>query len=168
MTRTPPVDPREPEPAGVSAALALVFATISFFALTILGLGALSVATDADIIMVPGLGQAPGVTGMITAVAVFAASCAGALRPRHPSFVSVLVIALASALAHLVAVWLTVLVSSGDVVVSTVVAGDLVRGGASLVLLTAGAVAGWGAVALRRTRAQHPRWPWERDESDEG
>jgi len=33
-------------------------------------------------------------------------------------------------------------------------------------VLAAAAVAGWAGVALRRTRASRPRWPWEGDESD--
>ena len=56
-------NPRGPESAGVSAVLALVLATIGFFALAVFGLGAVSVVTDADIISVPGLGQVPGVIG---------------------------------------------------------------------------------------------------------
>ena len=49
-------NPRGPASPGVSVILALVLATISFFALAVFGLGALSVATDRDIIAVPGLG----------------------------------------------------------------------------------------------------------------
>ena len=49
-----------------------MLSTVSFFALAIVGLGAVSFAMDADIIGVPGLGQGPGVIGMATAVAVFA------------------------------------------------------------------------------------------------
>lgn len=159
-------NPRGPEPAGVSAVLALVLAVISFFALAILGLGVLSAATDADIIAVPGLGQAPGVIGMLAAVAAFAATLWSALQRQSPSFLSVPLIALGTALVHLVAVWATVLLASGDLVVATAVAGALVRGGVSVVLLLVGIIAGWGGIALRRTRAEHPRWPWERDEEN--
>lgn len=159
-------NPREPEPAGVSAVLALAMAVVSFFALAILGLGVLSNLTDTDIIAVPGIGAAPGVFGMLAAVVFFALPLWSALRRAAPSFVSVPVIALTSALAHLVVVWLTVLFGSGDLVLATVVAGGFVRGGASLVLLLAAAVAAWGGIALRRTHARHPRWPWERDEPE--
>ena len=58
------------------------------------------------------------------------------------------------------------LVGTVDLIIATAVAGDLVRGGASAVLLLAAAVAAWGGIALRRTKAQHPRWPWERDEEE--
>ncbi len=143
-----------------------MLATISFFALAIFGLGALSVATDTDIISVPGLGQIPGAAGMLAALAGFALMLWSSVRRPHPSFLAVPVAALVTALAHLLAVWSGVLLGTGDLIVSTVVAGDLVRGGASAVLLLVAAVAAWGGIALRRTRAQHPRWPWEGDEEE--
>lgn len=159
-------DPRRPSPAGVSAPLALVLSTIGFFALSVFGLGALSFATDTDIISVPGLGQVPGVIGMVAAVVMFGVSLWLSLRPQHPSFFSVLTVALLTALAHLVGVWVAVLMVTSNVVLATAVAGDLVRGGSSLVLLAAAAVASWSGVALRRTKAQHPRWPWEEHDGE--
>ncbi|WP_217177672.1 hypothetical protein [Streptomyces sp. AC495_CC817] len=146
--------------------LALVLSVIGFFALAVFGLGAVSVATDADIIAVPGLGQGPGIVGMLAALAVFALMLGLALRVRHPSFVSVPTVALATSLAHLAAVWAAALVVSGDVIIATAVVGDLVRGGPSAVLLVAAAIAAWAGIALRRTRAQHPRWPWEGDDEE--
>ncbi|OAN40502.1 hypothetical protein A4X16_13235 [Microbacterium sp. H83] len=144
----------------------MVLTTIGFFALAVFGLGALTVATDTDIIAVPGLGQLPGVIGMAIAVLAFALALWTAVRRQHPSFLSVPVIALSAALAHLVAVWCGVAAGTGDLVVATAVAGDLVRGGASAVLLLAAAIAGWAGVALRRTRARRPRWPWEQDDEE--
>lgn len=145
----------------------MALATIGFFALAVFGLGALSVATDTDIIAVRGLGQAPGAVGMLAAVAIFALMLWSTLRRGHPSFVATIAIALLAALAHLAAVWITVVLGSSDFVIATAVAGDLVRGGASAVLVVAGLIAGWGGIALRRTRAAHPRWPWEREEDEE-
>ncbi len=144
----------------------MVLATISFFALAVFGLGALSVATDTDIISTPDLGQAPGVVGMLAAVVAFAVLLWVTLRTRRPSFVSTITIALVTVLAHLAVVWFAVLLGTSDIVIATAVAGDLVRGGVSAVLLVAALIAAWGGVALRRTRAEHPRWPWERDEDE--
>ena len=144
----------------------MVLATVGFFALAVFGLGALSVGTDRDIIAVPGLGQVPGVAGMIAAVAAFALLLWATVRRPRPAFTATVAIALLAALAHLVVVWIAVLIGTGDVVIATAVAGDLVRGGASLVLVVAAAVGAWGGIALRRTRAEHPRWPWERDEEE--
>ncbi|MGJ0389194.1 hypothetical protein [Microbacterium sp. CGR1] len=159
-------NPRGPESAGVSVVLALVLAAISFFALAVFGLGAVSVATDSDIISVPGLGQVPGAAGMLVAVVVFALTLWFALRRSHPTFLAVPGIAIATALAHLIAVWIGVATARGDLIVATAVAGDLVTGGPSAVLVLAAAIAAWGGVALRRTRAQHPQWPWEREDEE--
>lgn len=144
----------------------MVLATISFFALAVFGLGALSVATDTDIIAVPDLGQTPGVVGMLAAVVAFGLLLWSTLRRGRPSFVATIAIALVAALAHLVVVWFAVLLGTSDIVIATAVAGDLVRGGASAVLLVAALIAAWGGIAVRRTRAEHPRWPWEREEEE--
>lgn len=143
-----------------------MFATVGFFALAVFGLGALSVATDADIIAVPGLGPAPGVVGMLAAVVGFALMLWSTLRTPRPSFLATISIALVGGLAHLAGVWAAVLVASGSAVIATAVAGDLVRGGASAVLLAAAVIGAWGGIALRRTRATHPRWPWEREDEE--
>ena len=159
-------NPRGAESAGVSAVLALVLATTGFFALAVFGLGAVSVATDTDIISVPGLGQGPGVAGMLIALLVFALMLGITLRRPHPSYVATLAISLATGLGHLAAVWAAVLIGTGGVVTATAVAGDLVRGGSSVVLILAAAIAAWSGIALRRTRSEPPRWPWERDEEE--
>lgn len=161
-----PRDPRGPGSPGVSVALAVVLATVGFFALAIFGLGAVSIATDADIIAVPGLGQGPGIIGMVVAVVVFAALLWGTVRRAGPSFTATIAISLATALGHLVAVWVAALAATGSLVIATAVAGDLVRGGASAVLLVAAAIGAWAGIALRRTRARRPRWPWEGDEDE--
>lgn len=143
-----------------------MFATIGFFALAVFGLGAVSVLTDADIIAVPGLGPFPGVTGMLAAVVGFAFMLWSTLRRPRPSFFATITISLVAGLAHLAGVWAAVLFGSGNIVIATAVAGDLVRGGASAVLLLAAAIGAWGGIALRRTRATHPRWPWEGEEDE--
>ncbi|MFF7293007.1 hypothetical protein ACFY9N_10790 [Microbacterium sp. NPDC008134] len=167
MTHTPMSNPRGPESAGVSPVLAVVFATIGFFALTIFGLGGVSVLTDTDIIATPGLGQWPGIGGMAASVLAFALLLWSVVRRPAPSFFSTLVIAVSTALVHLAAVWIAVASVAGSALLATAVAGDLVRGGASAVLLVAAAIGAWAGIALRRTRARHPRWPWERDDDGE-
>lgn len=143
-----------------------MLATTGFFALAVFGLGAVSVATDTDIISVPGLGQGPGVTGMLIALLVFALMLGLTLRGPRPSYVASLAISLATALGHLVGVWVAVLIGTGGLVTATAVAGDLVRGGPSAVLIVAAAIAAWSGIALRRTRSERPRWPWEREEEE--
>lgn len=166
MTHTPTPNPRGPESAGVSPVLAVVFATIGFFALAVFGLGGVSLLTDSDIIATPGLGQAPGIAGMAAAVLAFALMLWVVVRRPAPSFFSALALAVSTALVHLAAVWIAVASVAGSALLATAVAGDLVRGGASAVLLLAAAIGAWAGIALRRTRARHPRWPWERDDGE--
>ena len=141
--------------------------TIGFFAIAVFGLGVLSIVTDADIISVPDTGQAPGIVGMIVAVAVFAGILYLAVRITHPKFRSVWAISIATAFAHMLAAAIGALIATGDFVNALAVMGELVTGGASVVILATSAIAGWAGVALRRTRAKRPRWPWERDDIDE-
>lgn len=153
-------------PAGVSAVLATVMATIGFFALAVFGLGALSVATDADIISIPGLGQAPGVIGMIIAVAVFLGLVWLAVRIKQPLYRSFWTVSIATTLAHLLAVGVVAAIAATEFVTGLAVMGQLVTGGASLVILATAAVASGAAVALRRTKSKQPKWPWEKNEPD--
>ncbi|KJQ54043.1 hypothetical protein [Microbacterium sp. SA39] len=139
---------------------------MGFFALAVFGLGAVSLLTDAEIIAVPGLGPVPGIIGMISAVVGFALMLLSALRRQQPSFFATISISLVAGLAHLTGVWVAVLSGSGSIVIATAVAGDLVRGGASAVLLLAAAIAAWGGIALRRTRAARPRWRWESEDDE--
>lgn len=159
-------DPRNPVPAGVSAVLATVMTAIGFFALALFGLGVLSVITDSDVISVPGTGQAPGIVGMILAIAAFAGVLWLAVRGAHPKFRSVWTIAIVTALVHLLGVGATAMIVVGEVVTPLAVMSELVTGGASLVVLVAAAVAGWVGVALRRARRSRPQWPWEREDPD--
>lgn len=154
-------------PAGVSAVLATALTAIGFFAIAVFGLGALSVITDSDVISVPGAGQAPGIVGMILAIAAFAGVLWLAVRGEHPRFRSVWTIAVVTALVHLIGAGAAALVAVGEVVTALAVMGELVTDGASLVVLIAAAIAGWAGVALRRTRQSSPQWPWEREDPDE-
>lgn len=167
MTTNPsPRDPRGSDPAGVSPVLATVLCTVGFFALAVFGLGALSVATDSDIIATPGLGQGPGVGGMLGALVAFALLLLASLRRPRPSFSAAVAVALTSALAHLLVVWVVTTSVTSSFLLATAVAGDLVRNGASAVILLAAAVAACAGIAMRRAGAGHPRWPWERDDEE--
>lgn len=158
-----PSDSHGHESRGVSAALATVMTTVGFFAIAVLGLGILSAVTDRDIISFPGLGPVPGVVGMIGAIVVFAGLTSLAVRMKQPRFRSVWTIAIMTGLGHLLTVGVAVLVNTGEFVDALSVMSGLVTGGASAVLTAVAAVAGWVAVALRRTRASRPRWPWENE-----
>lgn len=179
---------------------ALVFATLGFFALAIFGLGMTSLATSQDVIATPGLGQIPGISGMVLATLAFAgglwASIRGAGPPapsahgasvhdatgapgtgspgtgrsvvgsRHPSFWGAAWTTAACFVAYLGGVWFGAVVSGAGPGVAGGVAGRLATSWFGLVIAAAAFVCAWAGIALVRTRAHRPRWPWE-DEFDE-
>lgn len=159
-------DPHGPAPEGVSAFLAGVVGSVCFGAFAILGLGMLSYFADVDIISVEGLTLWPGVVGMAVAIAVFAAALAPVLRRARPSFGAIVLVALVAALAHLAAVWLSALIGGAGIAHAVAAASQIVVRGSSVVLIVSALVAGWIAVALRRSRSGTPRWPWEREDSE--
>lgn len=138
-----------------------MLATVLLLALVILGLGMLSYFTDSDILSVPDLGQFPGVAGMVVAIVVFVAIVVPSLRPRRPAYPAFVLAGVATALAHLASVWLAALLGGAGVAAATAAVMQLVVGGASVVIALAAFVAAWVGIALRRTRAQKPHWPWE-------
>ncbi|WP_424937623.1 MULTISPECIES: hypothetical protein [Bacteria] len=140
--------------------------TVAFFALAIMGLGFLSLLTERDLITAPGLGQLPGVVGMVLAVGVFALALRGVLTGPSPSYAAALFVALGTTLVHLGGVWATALAEGAGIARSTATIGHLVLGGGSAVVAGAALVAGWAGIALRRTRARRPHWPWERHEEE--
>ncbi|WP_239066239.1 hypothetical protein [Microbacterium hibisci] len=181
--------------------VALAFATIGFAALAIFGLGMTSLATGEDVIATPGLGQVPGIAGMVCALLAFAgglwatigrearradaATADGATAPqpagprmpagpggpvdagtRHPSYWGAAWTTAASFLAYVGGVWLGALFTGADLGVATSVAGRLATSWFGFAVAAAAFVSAWSGIALVRTRAHRPRWPWE-DEFDE-
>lgn len=169
MTASPPPGTgpdSAPESGPVRPGLALALATAAFFALLIFGLGMTSLIADQDVIETPGLGQIPGITGTVLTTAAFAAALWAAVRRRPAAYSGALWTALACFLAYVVGVWLGALFSGAGLAVSTAVAGRIATSWFGLVVAAAALLAAWGGIALVRTRAQRPRWPWE-DEFDE-
>jgi hypothetical protein len=159
--------------------VALAFATIGFGALTIFGLGMVSLATAEDVIATPGLGQIPGITGVILAVLAFAGGLwaaigrtgrsVDAVTPttadhgpgRQPSFWGVVWTTAACFLAYVGGVWLAAVATGADLGVATGVAGRLATSWFGAVVAGSAFVCAWAGIALVRTRAHRPRWPWE-------
>jgi hypothetical protein len=173
---------------SVRPPLALAFATIAFAALTIFGLGMTSLATGEDVIATPGLGQVPGIAGIVCATLAFAAGLWVAIgraegdaaarppatgnatprpiAPRHPSYWGAAWTTAGCFLAYIGGVWLGALFTGAELGVATGVAGRLATSWFGLVVAAAAFVCAWAGIALVRTRARRPRWPWE-DEYDE-
>lgn len=150
-------------PPGATLALAAV----TYGALAICLTGFASLLTDTDVIAVSGLSPAPGALAVLVSVLTFAAALPPVVWAPRPAYTAVVPVALAAVLAHLAGLWLLAIAFGSGVATATAAVAGSVIGWASPTFLAAAAVAAWGAVAVRRTRARPPHWPWERDEEDE-
>lgn len=184
-----------PSQGPVRPPVALAFATMGFIALLIFGLGMTSLATGEDVIASPGLGQAPGIAGVVCATLAFAGGLWAAIAragsrtdaaapardaapasagagsiaragARHPSYWGALWTTAATFLAYLGGVWFGAVFTGADLGVATAVVGRLATTWFGVVVAAAAFVSSWAGIALVRTRARRPRWPWE-DEFDE-
>ena len=183
MTGAP--DPNgTPDASGgpVRPIVALALATVSFVALVIFGLGMASLALGTDIVETEGVGQIPGIVATTLTTGAFALALWMTLRraspsrgsapdprlagARHPSFWGALWAAVACYLVYVGGIWIGAVATGIDLAVAAGVAGRIATTWFGVVIAAAGAVAAWGGIALVRTRAQRPRWPWE-DEFDE-
>ena len=148
-------------PGTVRPVVALAFATTGFVALLIFGLGMTSLLLDEDVISVGGLTQVPGITGTIAATGAFALTLWIALWRRHPSFSGAAVTMIATALAYPAGVWFGALLGNAELGTATRAAGGVFFSWFEVVIAVAAFVCAWAGIALTRTRASRPRWPWE-------
>ncbi|MGZ0711787.1 hypothetical protein ACWPKO_25980 (plasmid) [Coraliomargarita sp. W4R53] len=149
---------------SIPPAAALALTTISFVALLIFGFGMTSLLLDEDVISVPGLGQIPGVVAVLASMGAFALTLWIGIRDVAPTYWRAVWTAVAAFVAYVVALWASAVLASSDVAVATSAASDWSTSWFGVVVLAAGAVCGWSGVALVRTRAARPEWPWERED----
>ncbi|MFH8252176.1 hypothetical protein ACH3VR_17555 [Microbacterium sp. B2969] len=157
---------RPPEHGHVRPAVALGLTTAGFVALLIFGLGMTSLYLDEDVLAVPGLGQAPGITGTIFATGGFALCVGVGTRHPHPSYWLAAVTTLVVALAYPLGVWFGAVTSGADVAAATKAAGGVLTSWFGLVVAASALICSWSAVALVRTSARRPRWPWENPDDE--
>ncbi|MFT4137110.1 hypothetical protein [Microbacterium sp.] len=148
---------------GVPPPMGMALSTVGFVTLAIAGLGLASLALSAEVLATPGLGQLAGVGGMVLATAVFALTMWAALRRVHPVYRASLTATAGTLLAYLAGVWLGAVLGGADPARAAAGAGGFVTSWFALVLAAAAFVSSWSGIALVRTRAHRPRWPWERD-----
>lgn len=154
------------EREGVQPATAVAFALIGYLALAICALGVTSLVTDRDVIDAPGAGQVPGIVGMALSVLALGLTLWGVLRAPRPSYGAAFVAALAAFLGYVLGLCVGVVIAGVDAALLGGAVGSFVLSWFAVALAAAGAVAGWSAVALVRTRSGRPRWPWENDEDE--
>lgn len=142
-------------------AVAVALTLAGFFALVIAAFGMVSLLADVEVVPIPGVGQAPGIVGVVVACVVYAGGTALVLRPGNRAYTSVLLIAGAVWLGYSASAGLAGAVASRDLAVGLALIARLLIGWPGGVVAGAAAIAAWCAVALVRTRAGRPRWPWE-------
>ena len=147
----------------VSPPVAVAFATVGFVTLVIFGFGMLSLALGEDVIVVGGIGQLPGILSVSLATLAFALLLAIVVRRPAPSFWAVAWITAAVFLVYLVALGFGALAVGAGVATAAAAAGHVATTWFGAIPAAAAAVAAWGGIALVRTRADRPQWPWERD-----
>ncbi|GAA1929486.1 hypothetical protein GCM10009775_21920 [Microbacterium aoyamense] len=146
--------------------VAVALATVVFATLVIFGFGMLSLALDEDVIAMPGLGQVPGILSLSIAAVSFAVLLAIALRQSAPSFWAVAWITPAVFLVYLATLWIGAVGVGAGIAAAAAIAGRVATTWFGAVPAGAAAVAAWGGMALVRTRADRPRWPWEHDDDE--
>ncbi|MFN3949932.1 hypothetical protein [Microbacterium sp.] len=157
----------EPRPAGVTPPVAVVFASVTFVALSIGALGVASLLLNADVIPVGGLGAVPGVIGRLGALASFAGVLLWGLRADPPGYLTAVPCAIAAYVGELTGIVIGAVVSGADPTRGVAAAGGVALGFAGPVVAGAGLVAGLFGVLLVRARTNGPRWHWERDDEDD-
>lgn len=152
---------------GVRPAVGAALASIGFAALVIAGFGVTSLLVDAEVIAVDGIGAWPGAAGVAAATVAVAVVLAVALRAPHPGYGAALLAAPAALLAHLIVFVGTALLTGVDGARALSAAAGFAVSWFALILAGAASAAVWAGVALVRTDASRPQWPWERgDEAD--
>ncbi|MFK4791784.1 hypothetical protein [Microbacterium sp. ZW T5_56] len=137
---------------------------VVFVALVIAGFGALSFATNTEVIAAGGLGPLPAVIGITAATIAFAATLLSRSLSR-PGLGAAALAALLAAAVHLLAVTVAALFTLPGA--AAAVASHVVLGGYSVLVFLAGIVAGALTVVGFRSGSGTPQWPWEKHDDDE-
>lgn len=149
---------------GVAPPVAVALATVAFVALLIGGLGMASLLLEEDVIATPGVGLLAGILAVTLSTASFGGLLWTSLRRARASYLAALPVTLAAVLGYLLGIGVGAGLQGTDAALALAAAGGFVTSWFALVLAGAAFVSAWSAVALVRTRAERPRWPWERDD----
>ena len=149
--------------AQVPAPALVAFASVGYLALLVSGLGFGSLIIDDDVITTAGVSTLAAYVAAGISILAFAGFLLGPLRRDRPSFWFAASTALGATAVHALTLGVAVLVSNGDLGVVGGVLSEVLVGWVSPLILVAALVASWAAIAVRRTAAHRPRWPWEDD-----
>ena len=141
----------------------VAFASAGYLALLVAGLGIASAVTDRDVISVPGTSLVAAFVAAGIGIIAFALLLAAPLARQRPSYWSALSTAIGAGAVYLIALGICVLVSGGDLDGTLAVLAEVSTGWVAPVFAGSALVAAWFALAVRRTAAKPPRWPWEEE-----
>lgn len=148
-------------PEKLPTPMLVSFASIGYLALLVAGLGIASAIVDDDIISTPGTSLIAAYAAAGVAIAAFALLLAGPVSRAKPGYWSAVSTAIGSAGVYVIALAVAVFVSSADLSLVGSVLREVLVGWVVPVVLGSAFVAAWAGIALRRTNASQPRWPWE-------
>jgi uncharacterized membrane protein YhaH (DUF805 family) len=106
---------------------------------------------------------------VLAAVAAFGGALWPVLRASRPAYPAAAVVMLAVLVVYAIALWLFAVIFGADAAAAGSAVRDAVLGWQLLAIALPAGASAWIGIAVRRTRARRPRWPWENDEeSDRG
>lgn len=144
-----------PTPALVS------FASVTYLALVVAGLGFGSLIIDDDVITTTGVSLIAAYVAAGISILAFAGFLVGPARRERPSYWFAGSTAIGTAAIHALTLGLAALFSTGDLGIVGGVLSETLTGWVAPMILVAALISSWAALAVRRTAAGRPRWPWE-------
>lgn len=151
-------------PEKLSSPLLVALASIVYLAMLVAGLGVASAITDEDIISTPGVSIVAAYAAAAAAIAAFALLLVGPVSREKSSYWSAASTAIGCAGIYTIALAIGVFVSSADLSLMGSVLSEVLVGWVVPVVLGSAFVVAWGTIAMRRTEAKPPHWPWEDEE----
>ncbi len=146
--------------AAATAAGAVLFAAV-----LIAAFGIVSLLLDEDVIVTPGLGQAPGIIAVGASLAAVAATIWA--RMLSPGIWGTLLWSgLAGFLGYLAGLGAASVFASGDVARALSAVGRAATTWPGLVVIAAAILAAAMALAVVCGADENARWPWEREDDE--
>ncbi len=146
---------------GVRPPVAAALATVGYFALLVAALGVASLLLEQEVIATEGLGNLPGVVAAGLSTLAVLGVLLLALRGPQPSYAVAVIVMVVALLAYLVGLWFGAVFAGESLALAASAAGAFVLSWFGAILAVVAFIAGWVGVALVRTRAERPHWPWE-------
>ena len=140
--------------------------SVLFVALLILGFGLLSLVGDAGVLSPTGQGPFPGIAAVVAATIGYASVTSSALR-RRPVYPAALGAALGSYLLYVLVIGVASGLARTDASIALAASSRAAIGWVGAVVAGSAFVCCWFAIALVRTNARTPRWPWEGSDGED-